>query len=215
MIQIKFNANGHTYEEFMEDQTMKAIAFEYLIPLPLARPLRRETALTIVTAAEEAQLRQKYNSLNFVFSPLGLPFAPIFAFMSRKVNVEGFDRTIDFRANVQPESFQSGLVLIKEIRELFFKPEKAVIQGVEKAFRYFFETYDSTFREIFLAEPVTDGHGIYVLGVTKQMMEQKSAMEQCLSKQFLRHVHFDFLVMDGSDEYAQLLRSQGVKLFGE
>lgn len=213
MIQVKFKANGHTYEEFMKNDAMKAIAFEYLIPLPFIKPLLFESKLTIVTSQEEERLRKKYNRLNFIFSPLGLPFAPIFAIMAKKMNREGFDRTIDFRKNLKPGDFERETIAIEEVEELFFKPEKSVVKAVEKAFCAFFETYDSTYRMIILAEPVSNVRSEYCIGVPHQLFLRKDEMNTCLKKEFLRHVQFHFYNLDETNEEVRLLQEQGVRLF--
>ncbi|MGB1104588.1 MAG: hypothetical protein ACPG21_13310 [Crocinitomicaceae bacterium] len=213
MTLIKFKSNGYSAHDFLQDESLKAIAFEYLIPLPFAWPLRLETKVEIVDPKQEAKLRRRVNTRNFVFSIVGLPFAPFFAAMARKINKDGFDRTLDLRENAIPDDFNAGRIYIERIVEHFFSPDKAVIRGVKKSIKRYFEHQHTSFFEIYLGEYVYGGANNYYIGLPSRLMTDMETIRNYLSKEFMKNIHFTFIDLDNDAQYADHIRQQGVRMF--
>ena len=189
-MEVKFKNNGFTEEAFLKDNTLKAIAFQYIIPLPFVKPLRFWSTINIVDSTHEVALRKRFNRRNALLSLLGLPFSPFFAGMAKRNNREGLDHSIDFRSNLKSGDFSKGIIEITQIKQVFMKPQKSVIKGVEKAFTDFYKNHGAEILPIVIAASVFGNNSQYMIGVPDSLMHQKKEIKACLSKQFLKHIEF-------------------------
>jgi hypothetical protein len=211
-VEVKFKNNGFTEEDFLKDDSLKAIAFQYIVPLPFVKPLRFWSKINIVDSTHEEALRKRFNRRNALLSLLGLPFSPFFAGMAKRNNREGLDHSIDFRSNLESGDFSKGIIEIKQIKQVFMKPQKSVIKGVEKAFVEFYQNHGAEILPIVVAESVFGNDCQYMIGIPNNLMHQKSEIKACLSKQFLKHIEFELYNLDSNEGPGELLLEQGVKV---
>lgn len=197
----------------MADTDIKAISFQYLIPVPFFLAFRRNSKIYIATPVQQEALRKKFNRTNFLLSILGFPFGLFSAFQAKRVNRTGLDYSVDFRKNITAHDFSTGTVLISQIEELFMAPEKETIKGVEKAFKTYGDEMEQPLRKVVLGLYIDSDKDDFYLAVSTRDFENQSYIRHFLRKHFYKHIRFDFMNYNVADDVCTKLVSQGVALF--
>ena len=210
-VKIKINPSDFSFEEVKNDEEIRLIAFEYLIPRPVFPPVKRISKLYCV----KGDLRPsalKYNLPNFIFCWIGLPFGPVSAYAAFLKNKQGIDFTIDAKFNLKKEDFDNGFVTIEKLEEIFVHPDKSTLKELSKVLKKFAHTNGAFEMNPIVGLNIESETPSYFIGIAEADFGKSNQILELIYKYFYKHTKFTIVSLDERSELLDKLKKQGEEI---
>lgn len=212
-----------TYEEMLKriEVGAKLVMFRYIISVPLLGSYDKDSDVYYVRSNEEAiAIGKKFTRITRWFgwlNPLtGIPLSMSAIQLNKK---GGRDMTDDILANLNKDIFDSGFVVIHQVVNVMYPPDKVETRALKKALAILRLEYGvgtlwaGVYSDV---EPHEDPYLVVGFSSSNRASDYFEQVETTIRKQFLKHVRILFLDLnneeDKGSEFAKLLMKQGARI---
>jgi hypothetical protein len=210
-IKVKINPSKYGFEQVKNDDSIRIVAFEYLIPRPIFPPVKRISKFYCVKG-KTLPSRLKYNLPNFLFCWLGLPFGPISALQAYKKNKKGIDFSKDVKPNLKSEDYAKGFVVIEKFEEAFVHPDKSTLKELTKALNKYTKKHGRLSLNPIVGFNIQSDTSTYFIGLSTPDVKRADQILEVIYSFFYKHTKFKFISLDETGETADKLKEQGKEM---
>ena len=199
-------------------QGAKFVAYQYIISVPVFRPVKRISKLFFIKPGEKSsRYATGYNFLSFLLGIWGLPFGPPTLVKILLLNMKGgIDFTEEVMVNLKADTLLTKEINLEKPARFFEPPTKSNLKELEKVFR-------EVKKHIIIEEPVVAGFYIntapdetpyHVLGISSELTEENiQVIRRELGRKFYKHIRFEIVSLLSPDyEHIERLKNEGVRL---
>ncbi|WP_147377103.1 hypothetical protein [Mangrovibacterium diazotrophicum] len=221
IVKLKLNSDGpNDLQELTNqvEQGARFICFQYCISILFAVTLRRYSPAILVQQDDRIDsIRRKYNLMSVFFGWWGIPWGPIYTVRSLRLNrIGGIDITEDILLNINESSLVNKEVELKVTSQIFCSPDKWNLKAYRSCLSPILK--QEHVKSVVVGVYINTAEGetpIQTIGIEVPEAYFESCIEiaeRNLSREFNKHVVFQFLNLEKETELNSKLKQQGVTI---
>lgn len=187
------------------------ILFPYCVSI-FAFTFRKFSPAFLIKKDEDTSKHiRKFNLYTILLGWWGFPWGPIYSVKALHASKKGgLDVTDDIMLNIDNDSLLNREVELKLTNQIYCKPEKGSLKTFKDTLCKDFEN-DNNVKKIIIGKYINTNSPFYIIGVQIDNDIEKyiEKFRISLSKQFMKHVRFEFVNLDETDDDIEVLKKQG------